>query len=50
MVWQRFPACYQFKLPFGGKVNAKKGDLKVTFRRPGKEALTAKREVTIELP
>jgi len=50
MYWQRFPACYQFKLPFGGEVTAKKGVLKVAFRRPGKETLTATREVTIELP
>ncbi|HUV38234.1 MAG TPA: hypothetical protein VMY39_01410, partial [Planctomycetota bacterium] len=48
--WQRFPGCYQFKLPLGGEVRAEKVVLKVSFSRPGKETLTATREVQLELP
>jgi len=48
--WQRFPGCYQFKLPLGGEVRAKKVILKVTFGRTGKEPLTAIRERTVEQP
>ncbi|HUW56970.1 MAG TPA: hypothetical protein VMZ92_10060 [Planctomycetota bacterium] len=47
--WQRFPACYQFRLPFGGKVLAEKVFLKVTFRQAGKKELTTTRELTVEL-
>jgi hypothetical protein len=46
--WQRFPACYQFKLPLSSDVYAKKAVLKVTFRRPGKKDLTATKGLTIE--
>ena len=48
--WQRFPAGYQFKLPFGQPPQAKKVVLKVTFRQEGKEPLTATRELKVERP
>jgi len=48
--WQRFPGGYQFKLPLGGQVRAKKVVLKVSFSRVGKKTLTATREIDIEQP
>jgi hypothetical protein len=48
--WQRFPACYQFKLPLSTDVYAKNVVLKVTFRQAGKKDLTATKELTIERP
>jgi len=48
--WQRFPACYQFKLPFGGKVGVEEVVLKVTFRQTGKKELTATQKLSVEQP
>lgn len=48
--WQRFPACYQFKLPLAEGPLPEKAKLKVTFTREGEKALTASREVKIERP
>jgi hypothetical protein len=48
--WQRFPACYQFKLALAAEVRVKKVVLKVTFRQAGKKELAATRELTIERP
>ncbi len=48
--WQRFPACYQFKLPLSSDVKSRKVVLKVTFTRPGKPDLTATKELTVDRP
>ena len=48
--WQKFPPCYQFKLPFGGELRVEEVVLKVTFRQAGKKELTARKELTVELP
>lgn len=48
--WQRFPACYQFKLPLAAEVRATKVVLKVTFRQAdGKEFKTTS-ELKLERP
>jgi hypothetical protein len=48
--WQRFPACYQFKLPLAAEVRATKVVLKVTFRQAdGKEFKTTS-EMKLERP
>jgi hypothetical protein len=48
--WQRFPSCYQFKLPLSSDVKSRKAVLKVMFTRPGKPDLTATQELTIDKP
>jgi len=48
--WQRFPACYQFKLPLAAEVRAKRVVLKVTFRQADRKEFTAMRELAIERP
>lgn len=48
--WQKFPGCYQFKLPLPGDLNSRKVTLKVTFRRPGKPDLTATTDLDVERP
>ena len=48
--WQRFPACYQFKLPLAAEVRAKKVVLKVTFRQANNREFTAATELKIERP
>jgi len=48
--WQRFPACYQFKLPLPSDLASRTVTLKVTFRQPGKPELTATKELTVDRP
>jgi hypothetical protein len=48
--WQRFPACYQFKLPLSGEVRATKVVLKVTFRQADGKEFATTTELKLERP